>query len=189
MTTLQVLGVLLLTAASAKGQSYHLGRCPESTVQEDFNAAKYMGTWYEIEKLPAWFQTGRCTQATYSLLSDGTVSVRNENILSDGTVASIQGTARVIDPSQPANLGVSFFKGVPDAPYTVVSTDYQSYALVYSCSDYFGLFYIDFAWILARSRALTDDITNQLHDKLTAIGVDVNRLKVSNQTACDGYNQ
>ncbi|KAM4534228.1 apolipoprotein D-like [Odontesthes bonariensis] len=189
MKTLQVLSVLLLTAAAVNGQSYHIGSCPKSELQENFNIMQYMGTWYEIEKLPAIFEKGRCNQATYTLLPDGTVGVHNEELLSDGTIGSIEGVARVKDPSQPAILGVSFFKGVPDAPYKVISTDYQSYALVYSCKDFFGLFYIDFAWILARTRALTDDIISQLHDKISAAGVDVNRLTVTNQTVCDGYNQ
>ena len=68
------------------------------------------------------------------------------------------------------------FPGVPDAPYSVLSTDYQSYALVYSCSDYFGLFHIDFAWILARMHVLTDAVISQLHDKLAAAGVNIHRL-------------
>lgn len=42
-----------------------------------------------------------------------------------------------------------------------------------------------FAWILARTRTLTEDAIKQLHEKLTAAGVNVNRLEVSNQTACD----
>lgn len=56
---------------------------------------------------------------------------------------------------------------------------------MYSCSEYFGLFYIDFAWILARTQALTVDVISQLRDKLAAAGVNVNRLTVSNQTGCD----
>lgn len=77
------------------------------------------------------------------------------------------------------------YPGVADGPYWVLSTDYQSYSLVYSCSDFFGVFNIDFAWILARTRTLTEDAIKQLHEKLTAAGVNVNRLEVSNQTACD----
>lgn len=77
------------------------------------------------------------------------------------------------------------FPGVPDAPYWVLSTDYQSYSLVYSCADYFGLFHIDFAWILARTRVLTEDFLGQLHEKLAAAGVKLSLLTVSNQTGCD----
>ncbi|XP_019958753.2 apolipoprotein D-like isoform X2 [Paralichthys olivaceus] len=185
MKKFQVLFVLLLTTVATDAQSFHLGVCPQPSVQENFNVTKYMGTWYEAEKLPARFERGKCVQATYSLLADGTVRVHNAELLPNGKINSIEGVARVKDPSHPAMLDVSFFKGVPDAPYWVLSTDYQSYALVYSCSDYFSLFHIDFAWILARTRALPEDVVGRLHDELTAAGVDVNRLTVTNQTGCD----
>ncbi|XP_065804887.1 apolipoprotein D-like isoform X1 [Labrus bergylta] len=181
----KVLFAFLLTAAAAEGQSFHQGNCPQPSVQENFNVTQYMGTWYEVEKLPAMFERGKCNQATYSLLDDGTVKVRNVELLANGKISSIEGVAKVKNSSQPAILDVSFFRGVPDAPYWVLSTDYHSHALVYSCSDYFGLFHIDFAWILARTRVLTGDIILQLHDKLTAAGVKVNRLTVSDQTGCD----
>ncbi|XP_028289098.1 apolipoprotein D-like [Parambassis ranga] len=187
MKAFQVLSVLLLSAAVTDAQSFHVGKCPEPSVQEGFNVTQYTGTWYEIEKLPAMFERGKCNQATYSLLSDGTVSVHNEELLANGKINSIDGVAKVKDPSQPAILGVSFFKGVPDAPYWVLSTDYQSYSLVYSCADYFGLFHIDFAWILARTCVLTEGVISQLHDKLSAAGVNVNRLTGSDQTGCDGH--
>ncbi|XP_058492824.1 apolipoprotein D-like isoform X1 [Solea solea] len=185
METFHVPFVLLMTLAAAGAQSFHFGACPQPSVQDNFNVTKYMGTWYEIEKLPAMFERGKCVQATYSLLGDGTVSVHNAELLSNGKINSIDGVARVKDPSQPAILGVSFFKGVPDAPYLVLSTDYQSYALVYSCNGYFGVFHIDFAWILARTRVLTEEIINQSRDKLAAAGVDIDRLTRSNQTGCD----
>ncbi|XP_051267280.1 apolipoprotein D-like [Dicentrarchus labrax] len=185
MKAFKVLFVLLTTAAAADGQSFHRGSCPQPSVQDNFNVTKYMGTWYEIEKLPAMFERGKCNQATYSPLVDGTVNVRNAELLSNGKINSIEGVAKVKNSSQPAILDVGFFKGVPDSPYWVLSTDYQSYALVYSCFDYFGLFHIDFAWILARTRVLTQDVISQLRDTLAAAGVNINRLTVSNQTGCD----
>ncbi|XP_068566337.1 gamma-glutamyl hydrolase-like [Cebidichthys violaceus] len=184
MKAFQVLLVLLLTAAAADGQSFHAGKCPQPPVQEDFDVMKYLGTWYEIEKLPAVFERGKCNQATYSVLADGTVKVRNEELLSNGKRNSIEGVARVKNSSQPAILGVSFFKGVPDGPYWVLSTDYQSYSLVYSCTDHF-LFHVDFAWILARTRVSTEDVISRLRDKLASAGVDINRLTVSNQSGCE----
>ncbi|XP_029314081.1 apolipoprotein D-like [Cottoperca gobio] len=181
----QVLLVLLLTAAAADAQSYHFGKCPKPSVQKDFNVTEYMGTWYEIEKLPAVFERGTCNKATYSLLADGTVKVRNAELLSNGKINSIEGVAKVKNSSQPAILDVSFFKGVPGSPYWVLSTDHQSYSLVYSCSDYFGHFHVDFAWILARTRVLTEDVISKLHDELTTAGININRLTVSNQTGCE----
>ncbi|XP_068437848.1 gamma-glutamyl hydrolase-like [Clinocottus analis] len=184
MKAFQVLLLLLVAPApSTRAQSFHPGKCPQPPVQEDFDVTKYMGTWYEIEKLPAVFERGTCNQATYSTLPDGTVKVRNAELLSNGKRNTIEGVARVKNLSQPAMLGVSFFKGASDAPYWVLSTDYQSYSLVYSCTDYF-LFHVDFAWILARARVLADDVISRLHDKLSSAGVNTERLTVSNQTGC-----
>uniref|UniRef100_A0A3Q3W0H5 Apolipoprotein D n=1 Tax=Mola mola TaxID=94237 RepID=A0A3Q3W0H5_MOLML len=177
--SLNSLCLVISPLSTTDSQSFHLGSCPRPSVQEDFN---YMGTWYEIEKLPAVFERGKCIQAAYSLLANGTVHVHNAELLPNGKINSIEGVAEVKDSSQPAILEVS----VPDSPYWVLSTDYQSYSLVYSCFDYFSLFHFDFAWILARTRALSEDVLGRLHEKLAAAGVNVNHLTVSsNQTGCD----
>lgn len=42
---------------------------------------QYLGTWYEIEKLPALFERGTCIQATYSPLANGTIRVHNSELL------------------------------------------------------------------------------------------------------------
>ncbi|XP_072306558.1 apolipoprotein D-like [Eucyclogobius newberryi] len=184
MALLKVAFVLFVAAECVHGQSFHLGKCPTPSLQENFNVTKYMGTWYEIEKLPAMFERGKCIQAKYSLLSDGTVRIHNSELLPNGKINSIEGTAKVEDPAKPAVLSVSFFKGFPDASYMVLSTDYSSYSLVYSCSDYFDLFHVDFAWILSRTRELDGATVGQLREGLTAMGVDVGRLSVTNQTGC-----
>lgn len=38
---------------------------------------QYLGTWYEIEKLPASFERGKCIQANYAVRKDGTIQVLN----------------------------------------------------------------------------------------------------------------
>lgn len=85
------------------------------------------------------------------------------------------------------SINWSFFlpKGVPASPYWVLSSDYQSYALVYSCFDYFGLFHVDFAWVLARTRVLSEDTLARSRQKLSAAGVNVNHLTATNQTGCN----
>ncbi|XP_046880088.1 apolipoprotein D-like [Hypomesus transpacificus] len=180
----QVLFMIIIAAIPAHAQSFHLGRCLTPELQKDFDINKYLGQWYEIEKLPAVFEKGTCNQAKYSLLDDGTVQVRNAELLANGKINSIEGVAKVKDSIQSAILKVKFFKGVPDAPYWVLSTDYVSHALVYSCIGYLRLFHIDFAWVLARNRTLPDDVISQLHDALAVAGVNINRLTFSNQTGC-----
>ena len=43
------------------------GGCPHPDLQANFEVEKYMGLWYEFEKLPNNMQFGECTQAKYML--------------------------------------------------------------------------------------------------------------------------
>ncbi|KAJ0058865.1 hypothetical protein NL108_001094, partial [Boleophthalmus pectinirostris] len=70
----------------------------------------YLGTWFDIKKLPMTFQKGECSTATYTLQSPGVVGVFNKELLADGTINTITGTATALDPSEPAKLSVSFFE-------------------------------------------------------------------------------
>ncbi|KAL2085261.1 hypothetical protein ACEWY4_018581 [Coilia grayii] len=180
-----VLLLLLALLVTVNGQTFHLGKCPSPPVQREFDVGKYLGRWYEIARLPAAFERGKCPQATYSLLKEGVIKVVNAELLDDGKVDSIEGQVTVKDPAQPAILEVTFFNGVPDAPYWVVSTNYTSYAVVYTCSNFFGLFYVDFAWILARSRSLPANMVSQLRGDLELHGVSLRRMTLSDQTGCD----
>ncbi|XP_030630475.1 apolipoprotein Da, duplicate 2 [Chanos chanos] len=182
MQALHVLSLTLLSVLAVSGQNFHPGRCPTPPVQQNFDATRYVGRWYEIQKLPAIFQKGECGQATYTLRSDGVVQVLNEEWLADGTVNSIEGTAKVKDVSEPAKLEVSFYEGTPPGPYWVLSTDYDNYALVYGCTNYFGLFHVDFAWILARSRSLPAETMDEVHGILTSNGIKIDKLTTTDQS-------
>uniref|UniRef100_A0A3Q4BXK7 Apolipoprotein D n=1 Tax=Mola mola TaxID=94237 RepID=A0A3Q4BXK7_MOLML len=165
------------------------GRCPKPAVQEKFDAARYLGTWYDIQKLPHSFQKGQCATATYSLKSPGVVGVLNRE-LDDGTIDSISGTAIAKDPSEPAKLDVSFFENSPPAPYWILSTDYDNYSLVYSCSD-FGILHTEFAWIMSRQPTLAEETIEELHSTLSSVGVNVDKLLTANQDPayCSAMNQ
>uniref|UniRef100_A0A8C5H2H1 Apolipoprotein D n=1 Tax=Gouania willdenowi TaxID=441366 RepID=A0A8C5H2H1_GOUWI len=155
--------------------SIKFGKCPKPAVQANFDATRYVGEWYEIQKLPAAFQKGECGTATYTLKSEGVVGVLN-----NGTINSIVGTAKVKDPAEPAKLEVSFFENSPPGPYWVLSSDYDGHALVYGCTN-FGLFHVEFSWILSRQPTLPEETIEDLHSTLTSIGVKVDKMVYTNQ--------
>ncbi|KAK7944715.1 hypothetical protein WMY93_000443 [Mugilogobius chulae] len=66
MQAAHVISLTLLCAAVASAQVISLGRCPKPAVQANFDSSRYIGKWYEIEKLPTGFQKGQCGTATYS---------------------------------------------------------------------------------------------------------------------------
>lgn len=78
----------------------------------------------------------------------------------------------------------------PPAPYWVLSTDYDNYALVYSCTDLLML-HADFVWILSRQPTLPDDTLEELHNILRSLNVSVDKLLYTNQdpVSCSVMNQ
>ncbi|XP_076149244.1 apolipoprotein D-like [Alosa pseudoharengus] len=184
---MQAVRVLLLTLCVTLGvgaQSLWEGRCPVPPVQQDFNIAQYSGRWYGIQKLPAVFQKGKCSQATYTLQSDGLVKVLNQGLLPDGEIANTRGTARVADLSDPAKLEVTFTGSPRPRPYWVLATDYDSYALVYSCTNTSEQSYVEFAWIMSRTRSLPADTITELKDKLHSHGIKTENMTVTDQSGC-----
>ncbi|KAM3593568.1 uncharacterized protein V6R79_015724 [Siganus canaliculatus] len=180
MSTIYLL-LLLLPLASA--QTYRWGPCPNPKVQPNFNLQQYVGRWYEIEKLPASFERGKCIEANYAIRRDGTIQVLNSQFYKN-KVRVAEGTAVVVDPRDPARLGVSFSYFTPYSPYWVLTTDYTSVAVVYSCTDILHIFHIEFAWILSRSRFLPAQTVRYAKELLISEGIDVYRMKATDQTGC-----
>ncbi|KAK7881563.1 hypothetical protein WMY93_029972 [Mugilogobius chulae] len=142
---------LLVPLVSA--QTYHWGPCPSPKVQPGFSLQKYLGRWYEIEKLPASFAKGKCIESNFEVRKDGTIQVINQQFYKD-KLRKVEGTMIIPDPREASKLGLSFSYFTPYSPYWVLSTDYTTVAVVYSCTDVLRLFHVEYAWILGRSRFL-----------------------------------
>jgi apolipoprotein D and lipocalin family protein len=87
-------GVLLMTIAAA----------PLPT-QDWVDLGRYAGRWYEIARLPNRFQE-KCAgdvAATYTLRTDGRVTVVNECRRGDGKTTRAEGIARRADEKGPAS--------------------------------------------------------------------------------------
>ncbi|XP_077088154.1 apolipoprotein Da, duplicate 1 isoform X1 [Siphateles boraxobius] len=176
--------VLALFLPIINAQVPHWGPCPEPTTQPSFNLKKFMGRWFEIAKLPAQFERGRCIETNFTLKLDGTAHVVSSEILK-GELRTIDGTAVVEDKKNPAKLGISFSYVLPYTPYWILSTDYENSALVYSCTDVLRLFHVDFAWILGRTRSLPAATVDHGKEVFSNNNIDVSRMILSRQQGCD----
>lgn len=92
--------------AGSRGAAEPTPAQPEPAPAQDFEIARYAGTWYEVARLPRSFERG-CGQATavYTLRADGRLDVLNVCPRADGSQRIARGVGRVVGPRR---LKVSF---------------------------------------------------------------------------------
>ena len=140
------------------------------------NLNRYLGTWYEIARLPNWFQdqcVGNVT-ADYRRLDDGNIEVVNRCMDEKGAMDEAHGVARVVDTSTNAKLKVSFvsifgwrlFWG--DYWILDLGDDYE-YVVV-------GMPSRKYAWILSRSTQLSPTEWDRVRQVLLRSGYDPDKL-------------
>ena len=143
----------------------------------DINLERYAGRWYEIARLPMWFErkcTGNIT-ATYALREDKRVNVINRCNTESGMI-SAKGIAEVPNPAYPGQLRVRF---APDwlSWFPVVWGDYWIMALD---PDYrwvmVGAPNRSYLWILSRTPALDPQTEDTLKQQAAALGFSVNEM-------------
>ncbi len=151
---------------------------PLATVKQ-VDLEQYAGTWYEIARLPQWFQRG-CfdSSATYSLNDDGTVKVINRCQREGEEASEAIGTARVLPDSGNARLKVRFDNWVSRLIPTITEGNYWIIALD---QDYqtvvIGEPSREYLWILARQPQLPDDQYQALVQVAESKGFPVEQLE------------
>ncbi|XP_043223483.1 apolipoprotein D-like [Amphibalanus amphitrite] len=160
-----------------------MAACPDIPSLEVFDAAQYVGQWYEIQKYPLIGELGEtCVQANYTAQADGSVRLENRGKKPDGSIDSIQGTARAEDPEHPASLSVYFDEGFR-GEYNVIRTDYTASALVYACTP-LGDISLEYVWFLSREATMDQAVQDEYIQILTDAGSDISQLEETPQD-CD----
>jgi len=157
---------------------------PKPATMNPFDASKFLGDWYQVNGLPAFFspEGTSCIRAKYGEMDYGKVSVRNTAVTPSGGFDEICGYADVPNPSYPAELLVHF-PFAPASDYWILDSDYENFTSIYTCVDVFGIIKIEFAWILVRDpNNVTYEIMNQALDAYKAQNLSTeNFLPVSHE--------
>jgi len=139
---------------------------------KNFELKRYLGTWYEVARLPHPFEEGlsRVT-AEYALRDDGGVSVINRGFNADNQEwEEAEGKAYFVGAENVGHLKVSFF-GPFYASYVVAELDPQyRYAMVTGPDR-------DYLWILSRQPELPESTLQRLVSKAKAMNYDVSKLQ------------
>lgn len=139
---------------------------------------RYTGTWYEIARLPMWFQR-HCidSKATYSRREDGMIGVRNECLTDAGEHDHIEGLARVVDPQTNARLTVVFdnffarlFSSSRDGNYWILGLDPEYRTAMVGTPDR------RYLWILSRTPQLDETLYQQFVEQAQQLGFPVSSL-------------
>ncbi|XP_045502895.1 uncharacterized protein LOC123699891 [Colias croceus] len=128
--------------------------------QYNFNVTAYSGTWYQIQRYPQRFESGDCTGARYTLNGDVVTLLNWQRI--DGVLDTIEGNATIISADGSAKLRVTLPSRAPNASpddvniseLYVLTTDYETYSLVYSCVNVDAYHRAIGAWKLSRTRSM-----------------------------------
>lgn len=183
-----IAALLLLGALGAAADETTAGKDaqPETGALKTIPALdvpRYMGTWFEIARYPAWFQK-KCadsSMAEYSLMRDGHVQVINRCRKADGEWMQAIGEARQIGPSTSPRLEVRFapswlsFLPFVWGNYWVIDLDedYQLVAVSEPEKEYL--------WILSRTPKVDSDRYDRLLSRLKQQGFDLDKLEVTKQ--------
>jgi apolipoprotein D and lipocalin family protein len=160
-----MIGSAMFVTAGAGESTKTLPPVPE------FDLNRYLGTWYEIVRIPHRFEKDLIkVTATYSLRPDGKIQVLNRGYKpSKGKWSEAKGKAWVPDLRVPARLKVSFFWPF-SAEYKIIrlDADYQ-WALVTSGST-------DYLWLLSRIPKMEEAVVDSLVRFVNGKGFDVGKL-------------
>lgn len=142
-------------------------------VAQNFQLDRYLGTWYEVARLPNRFEKDlHKVTANYSLNSDGGVKVINKGYnLKKKEWEQAEGKAYFTGNDNVGALKVSFF-GPFYGGYNIIELDHESYqyALVAGPKR-------EYLWILARSPDLSEAIIDKLVAKAQLDGFPVEKLE------------
>lgn len=144
---------------------------------------RYMGTWYEVAKMPNPFQKNCVsnTVATYEAQPNGSIRVTNRCTESDGKVKVAVGEARQIGNATSPKLEVRFapawlsFLPFVWGNYWVIDldADYQLVAVSEPTKD--------LLWVLSRTPAPNPVAFSQLTERLRKMGFDLSKMEATRQ--------
>lgn len=149
---------------------------PPSTMQVDLQ--RYQGTWYELARLPMFFQRN-CVQseARYGLREDGRVDVNNRCRDEEGQWTEARGVAEPQVPGKTDKLWVQFDNWFSRLLPSVTKGEYW---VLFHDDDYrvalVGHPNREYLWLLSRTPIVNDQTRHELLAQAQRQGYDTSKL-------------
>jgi apolipoprotein D and lipocalin family protein len=173
-----LLACILFVALASAASAQETARTPLEAVP-DVDLNRYMGTWYEIARLPFRFQS-QCVgdvTATYTLLEDGNVQVVNRCRKQNGEISEAKGLARRASKDGPnSKLKVRF------APrfLSLLPFVWGDYWIIVLAPDYtyavIGEPNRKYLWVLSRTPSMDETALQRILEQVRERGYDLTGL-------------
>ncbi|KYN19620.1 PREDICTED: apolipoprotein D-like [Trachymyrmex cornetzi] len=184
-------GKIILTLSAlawASAQIPNLGFCPEYIPMANFNRQRFMGIWYEAER---YFQlsevVSRCVMSNYTRGADGKYRVSNE------VTNRFTGVKRILEGeikpaasrAEEGKLQVRYTTVplTPETKYSVLETDYDSYAVLWSCQG-IGPIHAQNAWVMTRERVPSGKVLQKAYGVLDKYKISKTFFVKTDQAEC-----
>ncbi|KAJ2940628.1 hypothetical protein O0L34_g14733 [Tuta absoluta] len=176
-----------LSSLRVSAQVPFFGKCPDVSAMTGFDPKRFLGKWHEAERYFAIFEgAGKCVTAEYTENDNGGITVINKQLsILNGVQNGIKGEARQVGMPDEGKLEVRF-PSMPanfPAPFWIVDTDYDSYAVVWGCNDLF-LSHTRNAWILTRERNPPSSVIERALEAADKSNVNPNYFLKTDQEDC-----
>jgi len=181
MRFLTIIFAVLICSTLSFDLSSLFSRTEPPVSASEVDLTKYSGTWYEIARLPLFFERHcYCSTATYTAQPDGSFDIENScrwkapngelqlsNSRAVPTDSAIDGTKTT------GNFEIKYSSVPFSFTYKVLALDkdYQ-YAMV-------GTSKKSHLWILSKTKTMSDDVYYKLVDQALAEGFDVSKILMS----------
>ncbi|XP_068626806.1 apolipoprotein D-like [Battus philenor] len=178
---------LFFLFAAVTAQIPSLGFCPDYQPMANFNMNRFLGTWFEAERYFSVSELGsRCVTTKYESTPEGRILVSNEitNAVT-GMKRVLEGHLQMIGREGEGRMIVKYATlPVPyDTEFSVLETDYDSYAVMWSCSG-IGPVHIQNAWVLTRERLAPQMVMQRAYAALERYKVSRTFFIKTNQEDC-----
>ena len=163
MRSILIASTILALAGCANSGTGSISKPPPQTMQVDLQ--RYQGTWYELARLPMFFQRNCVqSQAHYGLRDDGRIDVINRCRDKDGEWIEAKGVAEPQVEGQTDKLWVRFDNWA--SKLLPIKGDYW---VIYHDEDYrvalVGHPEHKYLWLLSR----TPEVDQETRDKLLSV--------------------
>ncbi|XP_065345961.1 insecticyanin-A-like [Cloeon dipterum] len=187
---LKVIFLVSVAVAAVNAQIPGIGSCPETKPVAEFDIDRFLGTWYENQRYFSLAEVAtRCGKIEYMKSGDKFVAANTVTSSITGVSRVLKGELRVASDSKEGRLAIRYDQ-VPvvgyNTEYNVVATDYDSYAILWSCSNPVPyLLTAQNAWLMTRE-AVPDSAVLKIADaEFQKLGISTRFISKVDQTSCN----